>query len=55
MSMADAFDTLGLPATFDLAGDRIERAYLARAAIAHPDADGDDDQMAIFNDAYREL
>lgn len=36
----DPFDILGLAARFDLAGDEIERAYLRRAASAHPDVGG---------------
>lgn len=42
--MEDPFDILGLPPSFDLDPDAVERAYLARAAVAHPDASrGDDD------------
>lgn len=33
----DPFDILGLPARFDLERGRIERAWLARSAAAHPD------------------
>lgn len=36
----DPFALLGLPRTFDLDRDRIERAYLARSAAIHPDLVG---------------
>lgn len=35
--MGDAFDTLGLPARFDLDPARIQRAFLQRTAGLHPD------------------
>ncbi len=35
--MDDPFEALGLPPEFELDDDRIERAYLARAAAVHPD------------------
>lgn len=38
--MNDPFDTLGLPARFDLDRGAIEAAYLSRAAAAHPDHGG---------------
>ncbi|MBL8759003.1 MAG: hypothetical protein JNK35_11295 [Phycisphaerae bacterium] len=38
--MDDPFDTLGLPARFDLDRGAIEAAYLSRAAAAHPDRGG---------------
>lgn len=48
--MDDPFDTLGLPARFDLDRGAIEAAYLSRAAAAHPDhgrAEGVDEEGAI--------
>lgn len=33
----DPFETLGLSPRFDLTADEVERAYLARAALCHPD------------------
>lgn len=33
----DPFDVLGLPASFDLTADQIQRAYLTRARRLHPD------------------
>lgn len=42
----DPFTTLGLPPRFDLDPADIERAYLARAAAAHPDLAGDDPARA---------
>lgn len=41
----DPFQTLGLPAEFDLEPERIDRAYLARAATEHPDLAGEDDEV----------
>ncbi len=38
--MSDPFEALGLPATFALDRATVERAYLARAAAAHPDHAG---------------
>ncbi len=52
---------LGLPARFDLRDEQIERAYLSRAARAHPDASPTDGEqaagqaMATLNDAYQAL
>lgn len=44
---ADPFETLGLPARFDLDAAAVDRAYLARAAACHPDlAGGDPDKAA---------
>ena len=49
--MPDAFDTLGLPARFDLTPAQIQRAYLARTARLHPDAgaggDGEEDAAEV--------
>lgn len=42
----DPFDTLGLPPTFALDAPAIRAAYLARAALAHPDIAGSDDESA---------
>ncbi|MEM7754182.1 MAG: hypothetical protein AAF297_00945 [Planctomycetota bacterium] len=53
--MADAFDVLGLGARFDVPPAAVERAYLAAAARAHPDAAGGSDDaaasMARLNEA----
>jgi DnaJ-domain-containing protein 1 len=56
------FETLGLPARFELASTTIERAYLSRIAALHPDlADaggetGDQDRLAAaLNDAKATL
>ena len=43
----DAFDVLGLPAQFDLDVADIRRAYLSRAAGAHPDLAEDQDEADI--------
>lgn len=51
----DPFDVLGLPATFDLDRSRLQSAYLAKAAQAHPDAAGSDDLAAQINQAKRTL
>ena len=58
----DPFELLGVPATFDLTRERIERAYLAKAAALHPDAAGDalareaaERQSAALNHAVRTL
>lgn len=42
----DPFDTLGLVPSFDLDPAALERAYLALAARAHPDAAPDDPEAA---------
>jgi molecular chaperone HscB len=39
----DPFDVLGVPARFDLDPLAVQRAYLERAAAAHPDLIGDDE------------
>lgn len=55
----DPFDVLGLPARFDLQELEIDAAYLARAAVYHPDLVGDAEEagraMARLNDAKRAL
>lgn len=58
----DAFDVLGMPARFDLDRAALQQAYLARSAVAHPDAggagDAEDDQAqaaARLNDAHATL
>lgn len=55
--MGDAFDILGLPVRMDLQPDQVERAYLRRAAGAHPDAAGagDDSASAELNAARSDL
>jgi molecular chaperone HscB len=57
--MPDPFDTLGLPARFDLDPLEVERAYLARSADLHPDlagADPDAERLAAeLNGAKRAL
>ena len=49
--MADAFDALGLEPQMDLSDETIRRAYLTRAAAAHPDAGGNETESAALNDA----
>lgn len=51
----DPFDVLGLSATFDLDRKQLQRAYLAKAALAHPDNRGTDGLAAQINDARRTL
>ena len=61
----DPFDALGVPPSFRLTATQIERAYLTRAAQAHPDAHADAHTsadaaqaasgMAHLNDARRRL
>lgn len=52
----DAFDVLGLPASFALTQAQIESAYLARAAALHPDAEGEDTgDAATLNHARETL
>jgi len=51
----DPFDVLGLPATFDIDRTQLERAYLAKAALAHPDTVGTDASAAQINQAKRIL
>lgn len=49
MSTGDSFSVLGLPRRYDLDRTQIERAYLARAALVHPDhADGNDADPDAF-------
>lgn len=36
--MPDPFDTLGLPASFDLSREQVRAAWRARSGAAHPDA-----------------
>ncbi|MBK7404727.1 MAG: hypothetical protein IPJ41_08850 [Phycisphaerales bacterium] len=44
--MRDPFETLGLDATFDLAAEQVEGAYLARVAAVHPDLAASDPERA---------
>lgn len=60
--MADAFDLLNLPPSFDIDPSRLQRAYLARAAQIHPDiagGGGNDEEAArrsaLLNEAKRTL
>lgn len=54
--MPDPFQTLGLPARFDLSPSAIERAYLARIASLHPDlGEADERAAASLNDAKSDL
>ena len=60
--MPNPFETLGLPARFDLTPTTIERAYLSRIAGLHPDLagpggeGGDQDRVAAaLNDAKATL
>ena len=51
---ADVFDLLGVPARFDVDRAVIQRAYLSKAASAHPDIDSGEDadiQSAALNRA----
>lgn len=58
-SEPDAFDVLGLLPHLELSPADIEAAYLKRAALAHPDITGGEDEsaraMARLNDAKRTL
>ncbi len=48
----DPFETLGLPARFDLNEGTIRRAYLARVGAVHPDAaGGEGEQASALNEA----
>ena len=52
----DPFRALGLQPSFDLDRAAVERAYLARAAAAHPDLNqGEADDSATLNDARKAL
>lgn len=53
----DPFDLLGVPPTFRLDGDALRRAWLVRAAGAHPDAAGEASAglAASLNDARATL
>jgi molecular chaperone HscB len=55
---SDPFDVLGLPPTFNLTRDQIERAYLERSVHVHPDAVGaagsDADDASALVHASRE-
>lgn len=58
--MDDPFATLGLPRRFDLSSAEVQRAWLARAAEAHPDRAGGDDgeaarRAAVLNSARQTL
>ncbi len=46
MMASDPFSVLGLAADFDVDAREVERAYLRRAAGAHPDVMGGDDEAA---------
>lgn len=56
---ADAFDVLGIDASFDLDREALRRAWLRRSLDAHPDRAGGDDAArelaARLNDAKRVL
>lgn len=43
--MFDPFAILGLPRRFDLSRAEVERAYLTRAAAAHPDLTGEEHEV----------
>lgn len=53
----DAFDVLGVPATFDLSIPQLRAAFLARSAAIHPDLATDDTEAdaAALNEAKRTL
>jgi Fe-S protein assembly co-chaperone HscB len=59
--MEDPFSTLGLARRFDLSSADVQRAWLARAAEAHPDRAGEADdgealrETAMLNEARRTL
>lgn len=55
--LQNPFETLGLPISYRVDRDRVERAYRARLALAHPDAGGDDGGIdpATLNDARKVL
>jgi molecular chaperone HscB len=59
MADPDHFERLGLPRRFALAGDALERNYLARSREVHPDLAGDSgevlDAAARLNEAYATL
>ena len=55
MPPADPFTLLGLEPRFDLDPSEIDRAFLARAASAHPDLAGSDGSMSALNEARRVL
>ena len=44
--LSDPFSALGLPARFDLPSEIIEKAYLARSILCHPDVVGNDEEAA---------
>ena len=52
-SASNPFDTLGLPPSYRVDRDQIERAYRTRLASTHPDAGGDEGgaDSAALNDA----
>lgn len=60
--MGDAFDTLNIPARFDVDEAAVQRAYLAGVAASHPDLAGDTPRAAeaarraaVLNRARAEL
>ncbi len=59
--MPDPFDTLGLPARFDLTREQVRAAWRARSGATHPDAapgvaqDASTRSTANLNDAMRTL
>jgi len=57
--MVDAFDVLGMEATFDLDAEALRRAWLKKSLEAHPDRAGSDDAArelaARLNEAKRTL
>jgi len=55
MRTDDPFKLLGLEPRFDLDPAEIDRAFLARAAGAHPDLAGSDASMSSLNEARRIL
>ena len=58
-AMVDAFDVLGMEATFDLDTDALRRAWLKKSLSAHPDRAGGDEEArevsARLNEAKRTL
>ena len=53
--MRDPFALLGIAPRYALDPAGLRAAWMRRAALAHPDADGGVDESAALNDAYRLL
>jgi DnaJ-domain-containing protein 1 len=55
MSGANPFEVLGVALRFDLSPAVLRAAWMRRAAVEHPDADGALDASTRVNDAFRTL